>query len=313
MPDLPISGLPAATTPLSGVELVAVVQIGTTCQTPVSSFSLIGPVGPPGPPGPGIDTGMSYAFTAPQSVAANSFQVDFCDPTDALHVPIGGMTIDNGTVKVTDPNGGFIQLGYSPGGPLLTGQIIGANFAGSLALSVVSGDGAYQAGFAYQGYQAALFAGVGGEVACCTTSDAIQVFIGTCAFGVIRTGTWNGDPIVPSYGGSYPTVTADLAGQTAGVPSVVTATAPNDGEPHQYRIGCYVNTLTGATVTVFVSFTDETNTPQVVSIEPAGGVNPFQIFPETTILCFPNTAITLTTNVIGAIPYDVGGSITQVN
>jgi hypothetical protein len=116
--------------------------------------------------------------------------------------------------------------------------------------------------------------------------------------------------------------TADLTGQTGTAASVVTVTSPNDGNPHQYEVGAYVNVtaISAGTVTVTYTFTDETNASRTLTFFPMGlttaaiSTTGFSAFSSATIRVKANTAITMVATFSGvSVAYDAGGRIQQLN
>lgn len=117
---------------------------------------------------------------------------------------------------------------------------------------------------------------------------------------------------------------ADLMGQTGAVASVVAATSPNDGNPHTYSVGAYIN-VTAILVDVAqvqITYTDENSAAITATFFPQGltsaniaNTGDFP-FPPNTIRVKANSLITLKTILTtgtGSITYDVGGYIMQIN
>lgn len=116
---------------------------------------------------------------------------------------------------------------------------------------------------------------------------------------------------------------ADLTAQSAAVASIVTTTSPNDGSSHTYSVGGYitVTAISVNTITLQVSYTDETSTSRTQSffgeglttaaVSTTGGF----AFPPMTIRVKANTAITVLTSVvgIGSETYDTGAYIMRIS
>lgn len=108
----------------------------------------------------------------------------------------------------------------------------------------------------------------------------------------------------------------DLTAQSAAVTSVMTAyNTPNDSTIHTYRVNAYtaITAISAGTLTVQLSFTDETNTVRTLSYFAMGLTSAgltgtgFDAFPPAVIRCKANTAITVLTTFTGvSITYDVG-------
>lgn len=107
-------------------------------------------------------------------------------------------------------------------------------------------------------------------------------------------------------------------GQTGANASVANYTTPSDSTVHSFRVGGYANitAISAGTLTVQVSFTDETGTAQTLNYFGMGLTSAgltatgFTGFSASYIRCNPNTAITFKTTFTGvSITYDVGGTM----
>lgn len=117
----------------------------------------------------------------------------------------------------------------------------------------------------------------------------------------------------------------DLIGQTGAVSSLFspTYTVPNDRNSHTYLTGGYltVTAVSVNTITLQVTYTDETNTSRTQSFFGEGltvaaiSTVSMTAFPPMTIRCYPNTTITMKTTIVGvgSETYDVGGFLMQIN
>lgn len=124
-------------------------------------------------------------------------------------------------------------------------------------------------------------------------------------------------------GGTYIKSSNDLTAQTAAVTSITTVTVVNDSAYHTFSVGGYltVTAISVNTITLQVTYTDETNTSTTQSFFGQGlstaaiGTTGAVSFPPMTIRAKFNTAITLKTIVTGAgsETYDVGGYIQSIN
>lgn len=112
--------------------------------------------------------------------------------------------------------------------------------------------------------------------------------------------------------------TGNATAQSAANTSVATYTTPNDSTVHSFRVGGYANitAISAGTLTVQVSFTDETGTAQTLNYFGMGLTSAgltttgFTGFSASYIRCNPNTAITFKTTFTGvSIVYDVGCSM----
>lgn len=117
-------------------------------------------------------------------------------------------------------------------------------------------------------------------------------------------------------------VSGDFTGRTATVSAVTQDMSPNDGNPHQYQIGAYLNVtaISAGTVTITYTFTDENNVGRTLTMFPMGltaaGVTAtgFIGFPMATIRVKANTNIIMVATFTGvSVNYDVGGSIARIN
>ncbi len=207
-----------------------------------------------------------------------------------------------------------------------TGSLV--NFPGAATIQLIDLESAGGAGTVTSvdlALPTALFANDGAAI---TTSGNLTDSLATQTKNTVFAGPVSGSAAAPTFralqGIDLGVVTADLTAQTAGVASVLAVTSPNDGSPHQYKIGVYAN-ITAVTADVLVIqclYTDENNAAQTVSFFPMGltsanlsSVGAFA-FPDTTIRVKANTAITVKANLttgIGSISYDVGASIQQLN
>lgn len=134
----------------------------------------------------------------------------------------------------------------------------------------------------------------------------------------------------PDDSGDY--LSADLTGQTTDVSSVISVTAPNDGNAHQYEFSGYLNitAVSGKTVQMQIVYTDESSTGQFYNLlptrDPATGLLPTTTvlgggtynysFAAFTIRVKANTTPKIQTSVSLAgtsINYDVGANIQRIN
>lgn len=123
-----------------------------------------------------------------------------------------------------------------------------------------------------------------------------------------------------------PFTTKDNTGLTATTTSGqnVSATAPSDGNKHQYKIGAYVSItaiVAGiGNLVIGVAFTDEnSNSRNIQFYDSTTFIQnlvsaKFYTFPDLTIRVKEGTTITISATFTGtSITYDFGGSILQVN
>lgn len=116
---------------------------------------------------------------------------------------------------------------------------------------------------------------------------------------------------------------ADLLAQTAAVASILSVTAPNDGNKHTYLVGGYitVTAISVNTVTLQVIFTDQNSAVQTLSFFGEGlttaAVSTVTSigFPPMTIRAKNNTSITVKTVTVGvgSQTYDTGCFIQQIS
>jgi hypothetical protein len=187
MPDLPISGLPAASTPLSGDELIVVVQTDVTCQTTLGSITL-----------------TSYSWSEAQIFTGNGANVVIGGPDAALTVPNGvllfsysfsiGILPGNLYFEAISPSGGVFIISDSSGVvPVLA--LISSEITGNAALNAQDFSRYYAATLCTLGGPAGSFHDSTNNVAICDGANALTVT------GNV-TGTWAGDPIPETLGGT---------------------------------------------------------------------------------------------------------------
>lgn len=113
----------------------------------------------------------------------------------------------------------------------------------------------------------------------------------------------------------------NLTAQSAAVSSVLTVPSRSDGNPHTYEIGGYltITAISVNSITLQVTYTDETNTARTVSMFPQGltsaavATTGVFTYPNFLIRTYPGNANIIVKTVvvgIGSQTYDVGGMIT---
>lgn len=114
---------------------------------------------------------------------------------------------------------------------------------------------------------------------------------------------------------------SDLSGYTS-TQAGATYTTPNDGQTRIYNVAAKIGitAISGATITTTVTYTDETNTSRTITFYSMGsttagltttGVSSFPVLGE--IVCYPNTAITVTATLAGGTAtYNFNSTITYI-